>query len=456
MRPALGLLLSITAAALPAAAQKPGTLNPEVHPKLQWNSCSADGSCAKVQGELTIDDNWRWVHDAKGYTNCYSDGRWDSRICTTEANCTANCVVEGANRDDYRYGYGVNSTGDTVSLRLWTGRDFSSNVNSRLFLLESEDKYQTFTLAGNEVAFDVDLGSVECGINAALYFVGMEADGGKKRFPDNEAGAKYGTGYCDASCPMSLRFVGGKTNSEGWRPDEYGSGGQGYYGACCPEFALWNGNAHSSLMASRNCVMDNYRVCEAAECGVYSDSRFPTCDSWGCRYNAFQMGAPDFYGKNKTLNTLQKFTVVTRFDAQSGNVTRFYIQDGKKIELPFPTWEGLPQQNAITEDVCIKSPEVFDEGPAFVNVGGWQRHRSVLNQPLVLVMSISTNYWDYNANIDSTYPDWDPWQTAPPGKSNGPCYWEDGRPEDVQARYRNAKVVWSNIRFGPIGSTVKV
>ena len=78
--------------------------------------------------------------------------------------------------------------------------------------MENKDKYQMFTLLNNEVAVDVDLSSVECGINAALYFVAMEPDGGLSRYPTNKAGAKYGTGYCDASCPRSNRFNGGKVS----------------------------------------------------------------------------------------------------------------------------------------------------------------------------------------------------------------------------------------------------
>ncbi len=71
-------------------------------------------------------------------------------------------------------------------------------------------KYQMFTLLGNEFTFDVDLSTVDCGLNAALYFVGMEEDGGMKSFSTNKAGAKYGTGYCDAQCARDLKFVGGK------------------------------------------------------------------------------------------------------------------------------------------------------------------------------------------------------------------------------------------------------
>ena len=35
----------------------------------------------------------------------------------------------------------------------------------------------------------------------------MDADGGMSRFPGNKAGAKYGTGYCDAQCPHSVMFI---------------------------------------------------------------------------------------------------------------------------------------------------------------------------------------------------------------------------------------------------------
>lgn len=76
--------------------------------------------------------------------------------------------------------------------------------------MQDEETYQTFTLLGNEIAVDVDLSTVVCGINAAFYFVAMEADGGMASYPSNRAGAKYGTGYCDASCPQSSKFNGGR------------------------------------------------------------------------------------------------------------------------------------------------------------------------------------------------------------------------------------------------------
>ena len=38
-----------------------------------------------------------------------------------------------------------------------------------------------FNLLNHEFTFDVDLSTVDCGLNGALYFVEMEADGGKSK-----------------------------------------------------------------------------------------------------------------------------------------------------------------------------------------------------------------------------------------------------------------------------------
>lgn len=44
-------------------------------------------------------------------------------------------------------------------------------------------------------------------MNAALYFSEMDASGGSGTY--NAAGAKYGTGYCDAQCPSGDNFING-------------------------------------------------------------------------------------------------------------------------------------------------------------------------------------------------------------------------------------------------------
>lgn len=196
-----------------ATAQQVGTLQTETHPKLSWSQCTSS-ACSTVSGEVVVDANWRWLHDVSSTTNCYDGNEWTS-VCSTEDDCATDCALEGA---DYSGTYGASTSGNALTLKFVTEGTYSTNIGSRMYLMASTDKYQTFTLSGNELAFDVDLSTVDCGLNAALYFVAMDADGGMSSQPNNKAGAKYGTGYCDAQCARDLKFVGGKANIEGWEP----------------------------------------------------------------------------------------------------------------------------------------------------------------------------------------------------------------------------------------------
>ena len=68
-----------------------------------------------------------------------------------------------------------------------------------------------------------------------MYFVQMDNDGGKSKYSkySDMAGAKYGTGYCDAQCPHDMKWTHGRANVEGWVPsatDEIA--GKGKYGTC--------------------------------------------------------------------------------------------------------------------------------------------------------------------------------------------------------------------------------
>lgn len=84
-------------------------------------------------------------------------------------------------------------------------------MGSRMYLASPNNTYELFKLAPNrEFSFDVDVSQLACGLNGALYFVSMDADGGMARYPTNKAGANYGTGYCDAECPRNLKYVNGQ------------------------------------------------------------------------------------------------------------------------------------------------------------------------------------------------------------------------------------------------------
>ena len=290
------------------AAQQVGILQNETHPRLKWSRCTVDGGCDKVDGEIVMDAEWRWLHQVDSYRSCYSGNTWDDTVCNSVENCTNICALEGA---QYAEVYGVKTANDSVSLKLKTNFDFAYNIGSRLFLMESKKRYQMFTLMNNELAFDIDLSTVECGINSALYFVPMDPDGGQAKYPTNKAGAEYGTGYCDASCPRSLRFVAGKANMEGWIPSETDPlSGSGRWAACCPQFSVWNSNSHSFSMSSHTCPDDGLYVCEGWDCDDYPEERQRKCDRWGCNYNPYRMGNTGFYGKGKKIDTARKFTYV--------------------------------------------------------------------------------------------------------------------------------------------------
>jgi cellulose 1,4-beta-cellobiosidase len=199
------LIISYLLAA--ARAQQVGTKQTETHPQMSWSKCTSGGSCTKTNAEVVIDANWRWLHSTDSNAkNCYDGNAWTD-VCSTAADCASKCALEGA---EYAKTYGSSTSGDALTLKFLTKGDYGTNIGSRFYLMNGASKYQMFTLMNNEFAFDVDLSTVDCGLNAALYFVAMEEDGGMKSYSTNKAGAKYGTGYCDAQCARDLKFVGGK------------------------------------------------------------------------------------------------------------------------------------------------------------------------------------------------------------------------------------------------------
>ena len=87
----------------------------------------------------------------------------------------------------------------------------NTNVGSRVYLMDAQDQgYNMFKLKNHEFTFDVDVSKLPCGLNGALYFSEMDADGGASKYSGNKAGAKYGTGYCDAQCPHDIKFINGE------------------------------------------------------------------------------------------------------------------------------------------------------------------------------------------------------------------------------------------------------
>lgn len=196
-------LVAFTCAAL-AFGQQVGTQQAENHPSLPSQLCTKSG-CTTQNTKVVLDANWRWLHTTSGYTNCYTGNQWDTSLCPDGATCAKNCALDGA---DYPGTYGITSSGSQLTLKFKTG----SNVGSRVYLMSDDSHYQLLKLTNQEFTFDVDMSNLPCGINGALYLSAMDADGGMAKFPNNKAGAKYGTGYCDSQCPRDIKFINGEVS----------------------------------------------------------------------------------------------------------------------------------------------------------------------------------------------------------------------------------------------------
>jgi cellulose 1,4-beta-cellobiosidase len=179
--------LAALLAARTATAQGFGKEQTETHPKLSWKRCSGTSGtdCTSVAGELTLDANYRWIHEKAGYSNCFEDNAWVNRVCTNNKDCTAKCVLDGA---DYKRTYGVSSANSSVTMNFKTYLDYASNVGSKVYLMQDGDNYEMFKLVGNEFSFEVDVSKLPCGVSGSLYFVSMPQKG------FGSAGARYGTG----------------------------------------------------------------------------------------------------------------------------------------------------------------------------------------------------------------------------------------------------------------------
>merc|ERR1711957_124977 len=178
----------------------------------------------------------------------------------------------------------------------------------RVYLIDEDgvNKNTMFMLRGQEFTFNVELSTLECGFNAALYFVGMT---------DNEGGAEKGTNYCDA---------------------------QAVGGTFCSEMDVFEGNTVAQQYTTHGCIDACASFTEdVSEC-KHDPSSQTVCDQGGCGLNPFRYGPGTTYssetdneafhgvGSSYRLDTSKPFSVVTRF--RESNVSRFYLPQGKRLD----------------------------------------------------------------------------------------------------------------------------
>merc|ERR1712212_691822 len=430
--------------------------------------CESYGNCKKVATSVTLDSNWRWLHD-DSMTNCYTGNLWDDVKCPDAATCTENCFIEGVSKSDWQSPYGIESDGNGgMTLKFVTVGPYSTNIGSRVFLLdESGDNYYPFNLKNKEFTMDVDVSQLPCGLNGAVYFVEMDMDGGAS-YSTNDAGAPYGTGYCDAQCPHDMKWITGEANCEDWEPsDNDVNSGKGHYGSCCFELDLWEANVAGNAFTNHPCdekIVGAYR-CEGTECGDNaSDERYDgVCDKDGCDWAAFRLGDEEFYGPGKTIDTNSRITVVTQWITTDGTangdlkaVRRKWIQNGKVIENTHIMWDGIEIEpyDEINDDFCKATKEVYGDKNHHDEVGGLKKMGDQMKNGMVLAMSL----WDdHEANVlwlDSDYPvGCDPSIPTDHGCHRGPCPVDSGVPDEVEEQYPDASVTYGNLRVGDIDTT---
>jgi len=415
---------------------------------------------------LTLDANWRWTHKVNDYVNCYTGNSWDPQFCPDPASCSKNCAVDGVDQTDLGGTYGIKPQGsDGVSLKLVTQGPYSRNVGSRMYLLDSSgQKYKKLQLLNKEFTFTVKVSDLDCGLNGALYLVEMDADGGMS-YSGNNAGAKYGTGYCDAQCPHDIKFINGEANILDWTPSETDpNSGGGKYGTCCAEMDLWEANSRSQAFTTHPCTTTGAFRCDGIDCGDNeSDNRFDgVCDKDGCDYASYRLGDRDYYGQGQDfdINTEQEVTVVTQFitddNTDNGNlveVRRFYRQNGQDIENSKPEFDlgELAEFDSITDEFCGESKNLFGDYNDHEIKGGLQSMGEAMKRGMVLVLSLWDDHAAHMLWLDSNYP-LDADETVP-GVARGPCPTDSGEPTDVENEQADATVVFSKIGWGPIGST---
>jgi len=458
------ILLFLLALVVSVNGQTAGSNKVNSFLNMAIEECTGKENCNKVSTKVTLDANWRWIHEAGGTTNCYDGNIWDNSFCPDPATCNANCEMEGCESGDWSSTYGVSASGTDLSLTFVTTGQYSTNIGSRNYLMDtSGTNYYMFKLKNKEFTFDVDNSQLPCGLNGALYFVEMQKDGGLGAFPGNKVGAAFGTGYCDAQCPHDVKYINGEPNSQDWIPSETdANAGFGHFGSCCYELDIWEANEISTVFTPHPCDTVGQERCEGTPCGDNkAGERYDgVCDKDGCDFNSWRMGDRTFYGPGSSfkLDSSKTMTVVTQFLTSDGTdsgdlaeIRRVYLQDGQVIYNSFTNVPGIDPADSITDEMCGQQKVAFGDPDDHAEKGGLKAMGESMDRGHVLVMSMWDDHDAHMLWLDSDFPLED--DPSTPGVSRGSCPRDSGVPADMEANFPSASIKFANIRIGEIGST---
>ena len=222
---------------------------------------------------------------------------------------------------------------------------------------------------------------------------------------------------------------------------------------------VWEANSMGAAVTPHVCSVQGQTRCESAtQCGDGDDRYDGICDKDGCDFNSWRMGDQTFLGVGKTVDTSKKFTVVTQFltsnNSTSGTLSeirRLYVQNGKVIANSKTNIPGMDAYDSITDAFCNAQKTAFGDTNSFEKLGGLNVMGQSFDKGMVLVMSIWDDHEAQMLWLDSDYPT--DKSASTPGVSRGPCATTSGQPTDVEKNSPGATVIFSNIKYGPIGST---
>ncbi|KAI1324808.1 endoglucanase I [Xylariaceae sp. FL0255] len=369
------------------------------HPALTTYKCTTSGGCTAQDTSVVIDWNYHWIHTAD-YLSCTTSSGVNTTLCPDEATCASNCMIQG---DTNYTANGVTTSGDTLTMYQYVESDGEySSASPRLYLLNAAgNAYEPLQLLGQELTFTVDLSTLPCGENGALYLSEMSLSGGSNQYTPESAA--FGGGYCDAQCPVNT-----------WRNGTINTSGAGY---CCNEMDVLEANSEALAFTPHPCNAGN-----------------TACDASGCGYNPYGQGFENYYGPGKTVDTTKPFTVITQFITNDGTtsgtlteINRKYIQNGVVIAPAQSTGDSLTTASC---DAMDSSASTY---------GGLTTMGEALGAGMTLVFSI----WNDNSQFMN-------WLDS---GSAGPCSSTAGNPATILQNDPTTHVIFSNIRWGDIGST---
>ncbi|KAG8629826.1 hypothetical protein KVT40_001445 [Elsinoe batatas] len=406
----------LSASLLLGAVSAQGLLNTvqEEHPKITTYRCTKARGCVAKQNSIVLDAGSHNIRQRDAPSlGC---GNWGSgpnaTVCPDAATCAQNCVMDGLTVSDYA-ALGVKTTGDSLYLDMYRDSDLSS-LSPRVYLLaEDEKSYEMLKLTGNEFTFTVNGPKLPCGMNSALYLSEMEADGGRSEL--NPGGATYGTGYCDAQC-YTTPFINGEGNIAA-------------SSLCCNEMDIWEANSRATHLAPHPCNQTGLYAGNPAESAFDG-----ICDKNGCGHNPARLGAKDYYGYGKNVDTNKPITVVTQFPADaSGKLVgyrRLYIQDGKQIN----SVKTIPYFESFDDDFCASVGST-----RYMDLGATEQMGNALTRGMVLAISIWADEGGFMNWLDSG--------------DAGPCNATEGDPKIIRQVQPDTEVTFSAFKWGEIGST---